>query len=154
MKLELVVVGKTAPGWIKQGFEEYLTRLKHYLPCSVREIVPGNPLPANKAMEKEGRQILDKITSRDWVVLLDEHGKGLTSTELATLIGKRMNDVGGNMVVVTGGAFGVSDEVRGRADFVLSCSGFTFTHQMIRLILAEQLYRAMTILRNESYHHV
>lgn len=154
MKIELVVVGKTVPGWIKQGFEEYLTRLKHYLPCTVREVPSGSPLPAAKAMEKEGRQILDKINARDWVVLLDEHGKGLSSTELASLIGKRMNDLAGNMVFVTGGAYGVSDEIRKRADFVLSCSAFTFTHQMIRLILAEQLYRAMTIQRNESYHHV
>lgn len=154
MKLELVVVGKTAPGWIKQGFEEYFTRLKHYLPCTVREVASGGSLPAAKAMEKEGRQILEKIGPRDWVVLLDEHGKGLTSVELANLISRRMNDVSGNMVMVTGGAFGVSEEVKGRADFVLSCSGFTFTHQMIRLILAEQLYRAMTILRNESYHHI
>jgi 23S rRNA (pseudouridine1915-N3)-methyltransferase len=154
MKLELVVVGKTSPGWIREGFEDYLGRLRHYLPCSVREIPAAGALPAAKALEKESRQILEKITSRDWVILLDERGKSLTSVELSALLAKRMNDVSGNLVMVTGGAFGVSDEVRERAELVLSCSGFTFTHQMIRLILAEQLYRAMTILRNESYHHV
>ena len=105
------------------------------------------------AIEKEGKLILDKVAAKDWVVLLDEHGKEFTSEQLAELLNKRMSAGVTNMVLISGGAFGVSESVKSRADLVLSASRFTFTHQMIRLVMAEQLYRAMTILKNESYHH-
>lgn len=154
MKVELVVVGKTTQKWLKEGFEDYFSRLKHYLPCSIREIQPGGAVPRSVAMEKEGKLILEKITAKDWVVLLDEHGKDFSSEQLAELLNKRMAAGVTSMVIITGGAFGVSESVKSRADLVLSASKFTFTHQMIRLIIAEQLYRAMTILKNESYHHV
>ena len=153
MKVELVVVGKTTQKWLKEGFEEYFGRLKHYLPCSVREIQPAGAVPKNVAIEKEGKLILDKVAAKDWVVLLDEHGKEFTSEQLAELLNKRMSAGVTNMVLISGGAFGVSESVKSRADLVLSASRFTFTHQMIRLVMAEQLYRAMTILKNESYHH-
>jgi 23S rRNA (pseudouridine1915-N3)-methyltransferase len=154
MKLELVIVGKTTQKWIKEGFDDYFGRLKHYLPCTIREVQAAGAVPREVAIEKEGRLIMEKIGARDWVVLLDEHGKELSSVQLAELLNKRMIAGTSSLVLITGGAFGVSEEVKQRADLVLSASKFTFTHQMIRLIIAEQLYRAMTILKNESYHHV
>ncbi len=153
MKLELVVVGKTTQKWIMTGFDDYVGRLAHYLPCTVREVPAAGAMVPQKAMEKEGKAILEKIGARDWVVLLDERGDEWTSVQLADFLSKRMNQGVGNLVFVTGGAFGVSPEVRERANQVLSASRFTFTHQMIRVIIAEQLYRAMTIIKNESYHH-
>lgn len=153
MKLELVVVGKTTEKWLKTGFDQYWERMGHYMPCSIREVASGGSLPQSKALEKEGAAILEKIQPRDHVVLLDERGREFTSVELAEFLGRQMAQVSGTLVFVTGGAYGFSDDVRKRANTVLSASRFTFTHQMIRLIIAEQLYRAMTILRNEPYHH-
>jgi 23S rRNA (pseudouridine1915-N3)-methyltransferase len=154
MKVELVIVGKTTQKWIKEGFDDYFGRLKHYLPCTIREVQAAGAVPREVAIEKEGRWIMEKINARDWVVLLDEHGKEFSSVQLAELLNKRMIAGTASLVLITGGAFGVSEEIKKRADLVLSASRFTFTHQMIRLIIAEQLYRAMTILKNESYHHI
>ena len=96
---------------------------------------------------------MSKIQPRDFIVLLDERGKELTSRQLAAFIEKQMVAGTNRLLMITGGAYGVSDEVKQKVHYTLSASKFTFTHQMIRLLLTEQVYRAMTILKNESYHH-
>lgn len=154
MKMELVFVGKTTQDWIRMGTEDYLSRLQHYIPCTVRLVQPAGTVSPEKAKEREGAAILQKIEPRDFVVLLDEKGREFSSVELADWIAKKASEATGRIVFVTGGAYGVSQDVFSRANLLLAASRFTFTHQMIRVILAEQLYRAMTIIRNESYHHI
>lgn len=103
--------------------------------------------------EAEGRVILNAVTNRDLMVLLDEHGKEFCSREFAAYIDKRMANAGGNIIFVVGGPYGFSDAVYQRADNKISLSRMTFLHEMVRLFFVEQLYRAMTILRGEPYHH-
>jgi 23S rRNA (pseudouridine1915-N3)-methyltransferase len=156
MKLTILFVGKTDDGFIKQGVEHYQKRLAHYLPINVI-VIPdskgGVKFPQNILKEKEGELILKQIQSTDFVLLLDDKGKQFSSTEYAEFLQKKMNTGIKNLLVVVGGAFGFSDKVYARANAQLSLSKLTFTHQMVRLIFLEQSYRAMTILKGESYHH-
>lgn len=153
MKCELFFVGKTSEKYLKEGVDQYIKRLNHYL--TVKEVIisASSLSDSMKAVNEEGASILSRIKPRDFVVLLDETGTFLTSPELASKMEKWMVDGYSKLIFVTGGAYGLSIELKQRANFILSASKFTFTHQMIRLILTEQLYRAMTIIRNESYHH-
>lgn len=153
MKAELILVGKSSPGWMVEGMNDYLNRLKFLFPLNIKEIRPENKLPKEIAVEREGKALLGAIDAKSWVVLLDEHGRNLSSTELAQLLQSRMLQSAVPVSFIIGGAFGVSEEVKKRADLTLSFSRMTFTHQMIRLLLLEQLYRAMTILQNKPYHH-
>lgn len=153
MKAELILVGKSSPGWMVEGMNDYLNRLKFLFPLNIKEIRPENKLPKEIAVEREGKALLGAIEAKSWVVLLDEHGRNLSSTELAQLLQSRMLQSAVPVSFIIGGAFGVSEEVKKRADLTLSFSRMTFTHQMIRLLLLEQLYRAMTILQNKPYHH-
>jgi len=153
MKCELFFVGKTTDKYLLEGLDIYMKRLSHYLPVSIVITSPSSHVDAKKAVEEEGVNILSRIKARDFVILLDENGSMLTSTELAQKLEKWMVEGYSRLIFVSGGAYGLSADLRKRANYVLSASRFTFTHQMIRLILAEQLYRAMTIIRNESYHH-
>ncbi len=156
MKVSLVLVGKTDENWIREGIEIYTKRLKHYLPFSNIELPSlkntGNFSPAQQK-EKEGELILKACTGADCVFLLDEQGKAYSSSQFAAFLQVQMNASVRHLVFVVGGAYGFSDEVYSRAQGKISLSQMTFTHQMVRLFYTEQLYRAMTILKGEKYHH-
>ncbi|MBP6335486.1 MAG: 23S rRNA (pseudouridine(1915)-N(3))-methyltransferase RlmH [Bacteroidia bacterium] len=153
MKCELFVVGKTTEKYLQEGINEYLKRLTHYLPSVTVIISPSSKTDAPKAIGEEGESMLKRIQPRDFVIVLDENGTLLSSKDLATKLEKWLTEGYSKIIFVTGGAYGIAESVKKRANFILSASKFTFTHQMIRLILTEQIYRAMTIVKNESYHH-
>ncbi|MCM8526365.1 MAG: 23S rRNA (pseudouridine(1915)-N(3))-methyltransferase RlmH [Lentisphaeraceae bacterium] len=156
MKITLVQVGGTVDNYLKFGVDEYIKRLSHYTKFSITEISDlknAAKMSRDELKKKEGAEILKKLSSDDFVVLLDERGKQYSSTDFAELIQKKMNQSTKSLVFVIGGAFGFSDEVYKRANSKLSLSKMTFSHRMIRLLFTEQLYRAFTILRNEPYHH-
>ena len=156
MKIKLIVVGKTNATYLIEGEKEYEKRLKHY--CKLEEIlIPdvkkgGRPSIMN-LKKREGDLILSKLDNTDYLILLDDKGKGFSSTEFAALIQQKMISSVNTLVFVVGGAFGFSDEVYQRANAKLSLSKMTFSHQMVRLIFKEQLYRAFSILKGEKYHH-
>ena len=156
MKLQFWSVGKAHESYVKDGVEMFTKRISHYYPVEWHII----PVPKNTAMlsemdlkKKEGDTILNLLQKEDYVVLLDERGKSMKSEELAKFIEQRANESVKKMVFLIGGAFGVSDEVMKRANYKWSLSPLVFPHQLVRLILAEQLYRACTIIKNENYHH-
>jgi len=155
MKVEMVFVGKTTEQYMKDGVNEYLKRLKHYIHVEVIIVEPSGFEPGSvlKSLESEGERILKKIGNRDFVALLDERGKTFSSKELAQFIANKADEGISKLVIIVGGAYGVSENVKKRANVCISFSNFTFTHQMIRLLLVEQFYRAMTIIKRESYHH-
>ena len=156
MKLELLVVGRTTDKRIVSLIDEYVDRVKHYITLEIKvipELKSTKSLSEEQQKEQEGALILQSIQSGDYVVLLDEHGKELRSVELATWMQGRMNSGLRRVVFVVGGPYGFAPAVYQRADDKLSLSRLTFSHQMIRLVFAEQVYRAMTILRGEPYHH-
>ncbi|TGX86542.1 23S rRNA (pseudouridine(1915)-N(3))-methyltransferase RlmH [Muribaculum intestinale] len=156
MKIELIVVGKTTTPYLKEGIEHYVKRLTHYVPYEIRtisDIKTSKALTAERQKEMEGEFILQQIQPGDRVVLLDEHGREMTSREFAGYLEKAMSTVGKRLLFVVGGPYGFSKKVYDRADGKLSLSQMTFSHEMIRLFFTEQVYRAMTILRGEPYHH-
>lgn len=156
MKILIVVVGKTDSVWLQQGMDVYLNRLKHYASFEIR-IVPDlkntRNLPVVIQKEKEGQAILSIISDRRDVFLLDEHGVQHTSREFATFLERKMVSGCKDLVFIIGGPFGFSEELESRATGKISLSRMTFSHQMVRLLFAEQLYRAFTILKGESYHN-
>ena len=156
MHLTLLTVGKTDIPWVRDGLEMYVSRLKHYVPFELREIpeLKGvSALSREQIKEREGELILKQLKPSDEVILLDEHGREYRSVELADWLGRRLSASGRDLVFVIGGAYGFSDAVYGRAGGKLSLSKMTFSHQLVRTIFAEQLYRAFTILCGEPYHH-
>ncbi len=156
MNIKLIVVGKTDVAFVREGLEEYLGRLKHYVPFSYEEIPAlkdqKGASPAT-IKEREAALILKRIEGADRVVLLDEHGKEQTSMGFSEYLQKQMNAGVRTLAFVVGGAFGFAPEVYAAAADRLSLSQMTFNHQMVRLFFAEQLYRAFTILRHEPYHN-
>ena len=156
MKVQVYYVGKTTEKYLREGEAIYQKRLKHYLPIAF-DILPdirnAGKLSAAQLKEKEGDLILSKVNADDGLILLDEAGKRFTSTKFAAWLDKQLQMPYRRLIFVVGGAFGFSDEVYARANGKLSLSDMTFSHQMIRLFLAEQLYRGMTILRGEKYHN-
>lgn len=156
MKITLLTVGKTDRDWVRQGLDIYVSRLKHYIPFSMVEIPElknVSALSKDQIKAKEGELILKNIRPTDDLILLDEHGKEYTSVELAKVIQEKISYTGKDMVFVIGGAYGFSPEVHSRANSKISLSRMTFSHQMVRAIFAEQLYRAFTIMKGEPYHH-
>ena len=156
MKIALLTVGKTDRDWVKQGLDIYVSRLKHYIPFSINEIPELKNVSAmsrDQIKTKEGELILKNIKNTDDVILLDEHGKEYSSTEFASLLQNKINYEGQDIVFVIGGAYGFSDAVYKRANSKISLSRMTFSHQMVRAIFAEQIYRAFTIMKGEPYHH-
>jgi len=156
MKVKLILTGKTDSSYLKQGIGEYENRVKHYVPyeCTV---IPALKSPAGLSVQeiqgREAVQILKNITSADYLVLLDEKGKELGSVEFSSFLNQRFTSGIKSLVFLVGGPYGVSGEIRKRANYILSLSRMTFSHQMVRLFFIEQFYRALTILNNESYHH-
>ena len=156
MRIVLAVVGKMAGGYLSKGIEDYSSRLKHYVPFEIKYIPDAkNTKNLTEAQQKEteGRNILAALDKSDHVVLLDERGKQFTSIEFAHYIERKMSTVQRRLVFVVGGPYGFSTDVYSRAAEKISLSSMTFSHEMIRLIFTEQLYRAMTIIRGEPYHH-
>ena len=156
MKLQFWSIGKAHEAYVKEGVELFTKRISHYYPVEWNII----PIPKNSATlsdtdlkKKEGEVILGALQKDDYLVLLDERGKLVKSEELAGYIQQRANDGTKKMVFLIGGAYGVSDEVTRRANYKWSLSPLVFPHQLVRLILAEQIYRACTINKNEKYHH-
>ena len=155
MRICLLTVGKTDAGWVREGLETYSSRLSRYVSFSVNEIPElknASSLSKAQVKEKEGELILSRVTVKDTVILLDEKGKEYSSSEFAKEVEKLISG-GKNIVFVIGGAFGFSDAVYARSDGKVSLSRMTFTHQMVRAIFVEQLYRAFTIIKGEPYHH-
>lgn len=156
MKITLVTVGKTDKEWVRQGMDIYVSRLKHYIPFSVTEIPELKNVSALTAAQikvKEGELILKQVRPGDDLILLDERGRQYTSIELAKVLQDKISYSGKDIVFVIGGAYGFSDAVYSRADSKISLSKMTFSHQMVRAIFTEQIYRAFTIMRGEPYHH-
>lgn len=156
MKIELAVIGKTSIGYLKQGIDEYIKRLKHYVPFEIKyidDIKNTKNISEGQQKRTEGAKILSLLDKSDFVVLLDEHGKEYTSMQYSSYIQKRMLSGSKKVVFVIGGPYGFSQEVYDRANDKISFSKMTFNHEMIRLIFTEQLYRAYTIINHEPYHH-
>lgn len=156
MKIRLVTVGKTDIKWVREGIEMYLSRLVHYVKFSIVEIPElknASSLTQNQIKEKEGALVLAQLSASDDVVLLDEHGKEMRSVEFASFLQDKMNRGGKDLAFVIGGAYGFSPDVYARADGKISLSRMTFSHQMVRALFVEQVYRAFTIIKGEPYHH-
>lgn len=156
MKITLLTVGKTDIRWINEGLEVYSSRLRHYISFEIKEIAElknAGSLSKEQIKTLEGKLILKNVKSSDEIILLDERGKEMRSVEFATFIERRVVAGIKEMVFVIGGAYGFSLEVYERANGKISLSKMTFSHQMVRTIFAEQLYRAFTIIKGESYHH-
>ena len=156
MKFTLLVVGKTVEKHYIAAINDYTERTKHYTSFDI-EVIPElkntKSLSMEQQKEKEGELILKALQPGDVVVLLDEHGKEFRSIEFANWIERKMHTVNKRLVFIIGGPYGFSQAVYGAAQEKISLSKMTFSHQMIRLIFVEQLYRAMTILSNGPYHH-
>ena len=156
MDVKLVTVGKTDVKWVKEGLDLYVSRLRHYVPFSLVEIPQlknVSALTQEQIKEREGELVLKQLNPGDSVILLDEHGKEYRSVEWAEWIRQRLARGGKALVFVIGGAYGFSQAVYDRAEGKVSLSRMTFSHQMVRTIFAEQLYRAFTIIKGEPYHH-
>ena len=156
MKIKFIVIGKTNRDFLVSGEKEFAKRLKHY--CKFEEIIitevkNGGRFSKNELKIKEGDLILKNIGSIDKVILLDNKGKVYSSNEFSTFLDENMLYSTKSLVFIVGGAYGFSDNVYQRANDKLSLSKMTFSHQMVRLIFKEQLYRAFTIIKGEKYHH-
>lgn len=155
MKTELILIGKTTDKHFQAGIDDYCQRIGHYMPFNIT-VIPE--LKNTKAMseaqqkEREGELVLTKLQTSDHVVLLDEHGKEFRSMEFAKWIEQKNASVR-RLVFVIGGPYGFSEAMYQRANDKISLSKMTFSHQMVRLVFTEQVYRACTIIKGEPYHH-
>ncbi len=156
MKITLILVGKTTDKPVEVGMDKYSKRIQRYLPFQL-EVIPAlknaKKMSEAEIKQKEGDLILNKISTSDHIVLLDEKGKEYTSVLFSSFIKKKMIHGMKSLVFIIGGAYGFSDAVYSRAHSKLALSQMTFSHQLIRLIFLEQLYRSFTIINNEPYHH-
>ena len=156
MKIKLVAIGKTDDKNLQTLIEAYQNRLKHYINFEI-DVIPdiknAKNLSETKQKEKEGEPILKKLTATDVLILLDEKGTAFSSVTFSDYLQKKMNTGVKQLVLVIGGPYGFSEAVYEQSQGKISLSKMTFSHQMIRLFVAEQLYRAFTILKNEPYHH-
>lgn len=156
MKIKLLWVGKTADKYLEEGISIYCKRLTHYCRFETQtllDIKNAKNLSKEELKDKEGKLILDNVANGDVLILLDDKGKQLTSLKLAGYVQKLLNRGAQQIIFAIGGAYGFSYDVYDRAEAKLSLSSLTFSHQMVRLIFTEQLYRAFTILKGEPYHH-
>lgn len=156
MDIELMTVGKTGIPFVQAGIDEYVKRLRHYVPYKITplpDVKKSASLTAQRQKEAEGEIILSKLQASDFVVLLDERGREFSSVEFSVFLEKQMSSGRRRLVFVVGGPYGFSQAVYDRADTKVSLSRMTFNHEMVRLFFTEQVYRAMTILRGEPYHH-
>lgn len=158
MRFTFLTIGKIKEKWMRQGIDEYLKRLSPMAKVEIlspdEEKMPENPSPAmkEKVMEKEGDKLLKYLKDGDFLILLDLKGKPVTSEGLADILRRKMVSGTSRFFFMIGGPYGNGENIRKRANLKISISAMTFTHQMARLILAEQVYRAMKIIRHEPYH--
>lgn len=155
MKTNLILIGKTDNKHLQAGIEDYTNRISHYMPFTITvipDIKNTKSLTMQQQREREGDLILKSLQSSDTVVLLDEKGKEMRSVEFASWIEKKQQTAH-RLVLCIGGPYGFSQAVYDRANEKISLSKMTFSHQMVRLILTEQIYRACTIIKGEPYHH-
>lgn len=156
MKIDFLVVGKTVQSGFADGITEYCQRIKHYIPFDmvvIPDLKNAKSLSIEQQKEREGELILKALREGDTLVLLDEHGREFSSMQFADYIDKKMHTVPRRLVFAVGGPYGFSQRVYDAAQEKISLSKMTFSHQMIRLLFTEQLYRAFTILNHEPYHH-
>ncbi len=156
MKIVLLAIGKTNDAYLIEGIADYHKRLTHYLPFEMKVITePKNTknLSFDQQKEKSSELMLTFVQDSDIVVLLDDKGKSFSSMDFALYMQKKMATVNKRLVFIIGGPYGFSDKLYQRANEKLSLSKMTFSHQMVRLVFLEQLYRSMTILKGEPYHH-
>lgn len=156
MKIALLQTGKTTEKYVAEGLELYGSRIKKYAAfeiITIPELKNTKNMPVAAQKIKEGRKILEATGKDDYLVLLDERGREMRTTEFSEWMRKRSLESNKRLVFIIGGPWGFSEEVLERADFRLSLSKMTFPHQLVRLLFAEQLYRAFTIIKGEPYHH-
>lgn len=157
MKITLLLTGKTEEAWLREGIRDYASRIGRYVPFDLIELPAlrnARSLPVTDQKKKEAAAIMEQVGPSDYVVLLDEQGQVFDSVGFSAFLNKQFGAGRKQIVFVIGGPYGAAEPLKQRADVLLSLSRMTFSHQMVRLIFVEQVYRAMTILRNESYHHV
>lgn len=156
MQLNILCIGKTGKKFLEEGEAEYLKRLSNYIPVQltvIPDIRNAKSLSEQQIRQKEGALFLEKIGPKETVILLDERGKQYDSVAFSEFLQEQFNRGGKQVFFLIGGPYGFSEEIYKRANGQLSLSKMTFSHQMVRLFFIEQLYRAMTILRGEPYHH-
>lgn len=156
MKLSLIQVGKTDEKFLREGLSMYYSRIRKMIPFEVMTVAErkkARSKPESVLKKEESDAISEMFRQGDVIMMLDEKGEQMTSREFASLIQKTMNSGPKRIVFIIGGAWGVNDELRGRVNRIISLSGMTFSHQLVRLLFAEQLYRALTIIRGTPYHH-
>ncbi|MDR0368564.1 MAG: 23S rRNA (pseudouridine(1915)-N(3))-methyltransferase RlmH [Bacteroidales bacterium] len=156
MKIKVIATGKTEEKYLKEGMDIYCKKLVHYFPFHCEElpaVKQTKSLTRHEQNKREGEIILKKITPTDILVLLDETGTPYSSVEFSVFLQQQMLQNNKQLVFAIGGPYGFSQEVYARKNYLVSLSNMTFSHQMVRLIFLEQLYRAASILKNEPYHH-
>lgn len=154
MKIQFRAIGKQHDPQFKTAVEDFTKRIGHYFPVSWKIYPSSKSTDQKRVIQEESRMILESLQPGDYLVTLDERGRQIDSVQLAAFINEQSVQSVRNIVFVIGGAFGVDKTLLDRSNFVWSLSKLTFPHQLVRVILAEQVYRACTILRNEKYHHV
>ena len=156
MKIQLRVVGKTTQDFVEYGLTEFCERIEHYLSFEI-QVIPAikdtQNLSPEQVKEKEGEWILKSIRPEDYIVLLDEHGRNFTSLQFSEYLERKILTVPKTLVFVIGGPYGFSQKVQNAAQEKIALSKMTFSHQLVRLIFVEQLYRALAILNHLPYHH-
>ena len=152
MNIDLICVGNLKESYLKDGVKEYLKRLGSYAKVNIVEIPETNKGSVEEIKAEEGERILKKIKGDSYVIPLVIQGKNIRSEELADLISEVTTYKSSSITFIIGGSHGLEDEVIKKGDFLLSFSKFTFPHQLMRLILIEQIYRSMKIIKNEQYH--
>ena len=156
MKIKVLFTGKTTDAWVRQGIEQYAARIRHYMSFELVELPDLRQTAAlreEQVKEREGELILKALRPSDHLVLLDEHGARLSSVDWARNLEQKAAHLPKDCVFVIGGPYGFSPAVQARSNELLSLSPMTFSHQLVRVVFLEQLYRAMTIIRGEPYHH-
>lgn len=156
MKFFLLTVGRTDVKWVRESLDIYVSRLSHYVPFEMKEIPElknASSLSEDMIRRREGELILKSLKASDTLILLDEKGKEFRSVEFAAYVKGKLDHCSSDVVFCIGGAYGFSPEVYARASEKVSLGKMTFSHQMVRTIFAEQLYRAFTIIKGEPYHH-
>lgn len=156
MKCTLMIIGKTDQAYLRNGVDDYVKRIQRYIPFKI-ELIPGirqsGKLNQDELIQAEGEAVLKRIRKDEYLVLLDERGVAMTSVDFSEFLQEKMSYDRRDMVFLVGGAYGCSKDVYRRANSRISLSRFTFSHQLVRLLFLEQLYRALTIIRGEPYHH-
>jgi 23S rRNA (pseudouridine1915-N3)-methyltransferase len=156
MKIQLWSVGKAHESYVKEGIDDFTKRISKYYPVEWKLLSPAKQTTntmESDVKKQEAQTVLSALAKEDFVVLLDEKGKQLSSPQLASFLEQRANESTRQLIFLIGGAFGVDEQVQKRANFTWALSTLVFPHQLVRLILAEQVYRACSIIRNEKYHH-